>query len=84
MADTSKRLEAETRKWLARLEAEVGGMQKLAEAQGIDNSIENVRSYIEDCRHFMEKGDFINAFEAIIYSWGIWETLLRLGLVRKG
>ena len=82
MADTSKRLEEEARKWLTRLEAEVKGMQKLAELEGLDNSIENIHSYIEDCKHFLEKGDFVNAFEAAIYSWGIFETLLSMHLIK--
>jgi hypothetical protein len=81
--ETSRKLEAETRKWLTRLESEIKNMQKATELEGLDNSIENIHSYINDCRHFLEKKDFINAFEAAIYSWGIWETLLRLGLVRK-
>ena len=81
--ETSKRLEAETRKWLSRLEAEVNAMEKAVELDGLDNSIENVHSYIKDARHFLEKKDFINAFEAAIYSWGIYETILRLGFVRK-
>jgi hypothetical protein len=80
---TSKRLEQETRKWLTRLEGEVKTMEKAVELDGLDNSIENVHSYIRDCKHFLEKKDFINAFEAVIYSWGTWETLLRLGLVKK-
>ena len=84
--DTDKVLEQQTRKWLAKLEKEARGITPAS--SGVDpaktrNSIANVHAYIKDARHFMEKGDFVRSFEAVIYAWGILETLQRLDLLKK-
>ena len=85
--DTDSKLESETRKWLARLEEQMKETAIVSdsplEKKVLDNSMTNVHSYVKDCRHFLSRNDFINAFEAIIYAWGIYETLERMGLVRK-
>ena len=79
MDKTSESLKAETEKWLERLKKEAAGAKakdKKAAAQ-----LRNMEAYISDCGHFQEKGDWIRAFEAVIYAWGIYETLKHLGLV---
>lgn len=77
-------LESETRKWLSRLEDRLrtasipdGPLEKKA----VKNSMDNVNAYVRDCRHFLAKRDSMNAFEAVIYAWGIYETLLRMRLI---
>jgi hypothetical protein len=40
-------------------------------------------AYIKDTSHFLEKQDFVRAFEAVIWAWGILETLEQAGLVRR-
>ena len=40
------------------------------------------RSYFKDAKYFYEKGDFINAFEAVIISWAYIDALLHLGKVK--
>jgi len=40
---------------------------------------ENVLAYRDDTKHFLEEEDYIRAWEAVIYAWGILETLERLG-----
>jgi hypothetical protein len=82
---TGKALKTETEKWLIRLEKEAEG---LAPSDGWDNekvrnSIINVHAYIKDSKHFLQKGDMVRAFEAVVYAWGILETLQRLGMVKK-
>ena len=75
-----KELKKETEKWLKRIE------EKMKNIQLIDKSkqeiLVNIEAYISDCRHFLEKNDLIRAFEAIIYAWGIIETLERIELVK--
>jgi hypothetical protein len=83
--DTDERLEFETKKWLEKLEARMGSVtveKGVLEKKVTDNAMENVSAYIKDCRHFLSEKDFVNAFEAIIYAWGIFETLERAGLVK--
>ena len=80
-------LKKETNKWLARLESETKSGLKphgKADPEKVRNSIVNIEAYIKDCKHFMEKEDMVRAFEAIVYAWGIYETLLRLELIKKG
>ncbi|MBI2675055.1 MAG: DUF357 domain-containing protein [Candidatus Aenigmarchaeota archaeon] len=78
-----KTLEKETKKWLSRIENELPSAKKAKLSRPAKEQMENVHAYIKDCRYFLEKNDYINAFEAIIYAWGIYETLLRLGLLEK-
>ncbi len=37
--------------------------------------LNNLDAYISDTQHFLDKKDIIRAFEAIVYAWGILETL---------
>ena len=80
------KLESETRKWLEKLEKEVQNIKPTGkiEKEKLDPVIENIHAYISDCKHFLEKQDLINAFEAIIYGWGILETCQHLGVIEKG
>ena len=75
MDPTSTSLKEETEKWLTRLQEKPlpTHADKNVEAQLV-----NVRAYVSDCQYFLNKKDFIRAFEAIIYAWGIYETLERL------
>ena len=61
-------LRKETEKWLARIEEE---RKKIG--SGDDYIIKNIDAYISDSRHFMEKGDLIRAFEAVVWSWAYLE-----------
>jgi hypothetical protein len=81
--ETDAKLEAETRKWLARLEKEAPKARpsEKFDPKAIGNAMENVKAYIKDCRYFLEKKDYVNAFEAVVYAWGIADTLRRCGLV---
>ncbi len=84
--DTDAKLKSETEKWLAKLEDKAAGMKPvegMLESRVLKNAMDNVDAYIKDCHHFLEKKDYFNAFEAVIYAWGIWETLERMKLLAK-
>ena len=70
---TQENLKEETEKWLEKLNKELEGLDR-----DVDQ-MENVLAYRDDTRHFLEEEDFIRAWEAVIYAWGILETLHRLG-----
>jgi len=70
---TQENLKEETEKWLERLNDELEGLDR-----DVDQ-MENVLAYRDDTTHFLEEEDFIRAWEAVIYAWGILETLQRLG-----
>jgi uncharacterized protein len=70
-------LRAETVKWQKKA-------QDLYEnVSGDGEFLENVSAYIRDCRYFLEKGDLIRAFEAVIWAWAWMEIGLEKGLLRQ-
>ncbi|PSH00398.1 MAG: DUF357 domain-containing protein [Nanohaloarchaea archaeon SW_7_46_7] len=73
MDKTQEKLKQETEKWLEKLEEELEGLDRDVE------QMENVLAYRDDTRHFLEQEDFVRGWEAVIYAWGILETLQRLG-----
>jgi hypothetical protein len=84
--DTDEKLRSETEKWLARLEEKMAGTRLVKgslESKVLGNAMENVNAYIKDCHHFLENKDYFNAFEAVIYAYGIYETLERMNLLEK-
>jgi len=72
MDKTQKKLKEETEKWLKKLNDRIDGKDKNVE------QMENVLAYRDDTTHFLEEDDYIRAWEAVIYAWGILETLERL------
>lgn len=73
MNETQQKLEEETRKWLEKLNSRIEDRDESVE------QMENVIAYRDDTEHFLEEEDYIRAWESVIYSWGILETLERLG-----
>lgn len=83
MKATERRLKEETEKWLKKLEREVLAVKIPEKSSSAKEQMVNVNAYIKDCRHFLKQGDYIRAFEAVVYAWGIFETLQHLGLAEK-
>jgi len=82
---TQEELKKETEKWLKRLEEatkNIKSTNKLDE-KTLNDLLKNMKAYISDCYHFMKKNDWIRAFEAVIYAWGIYESCLHLKLIEK-
>ena len=78
-------LKSETNKWLKRLEKSTGDLKTSGKVDSakVRNSIDNIHAYIKDAKYFRDKGDLVRAFEAVVYAWGIYETCLRLGVIKK-
>ena len=84
MDPTSKNLREETEKWLAKLRKErplvrisaTGPLEKKAK-----EALRNMDAYVKDTSHFLEKGDYVRAFEAIVWAWGILEVLSSMHLI---
>jgi uncharacterized protein len=66
-------LAAETRKWLVKAE------DLFADVSGEEHFLENISAYIRDSHYFLENGDLIRAFEAVIWAWA-W---MEIGLERE-
>lgn len=74
-------LRNETEKWLKKIKAE----RKKIRLKDVSKKsmIKNMDAYISDSEHFLEKGDLIRAFEAVIWSWSILELCLELEIFAK-
>lgn len=76
-----KNLRDETEKWLAELKLE--RMKIELKDNSKENVLKNMDAYTSDAQHFLQKGDLIKAFEAVIWSWAILELGLELGVLGK-
>lgn len=79
MENVEETLKKETEKWLERLEGKMNSIKPLENKARW--AIENLKAYIQDCRYFQDKKDFVRAFEAVVYAYGIYETAVQSGLI---
>lgn len=70
-------LRAETLKWLDRAEGLFGNLA------GDERFLENISAYLSDSKYFLEMGDLIRAFEAVVWAWAWMEIGLEMGLLQK-
>jgi hypothetical protein len=75
--DLAEDLRAETLKWLTRAE------ELFSKLTGEEQFLENISAYLSDSRHFLDKGDLIRAFEAVVWAWAWMEIGLEIGLLRE-
>ena len=66
-------------KWLDKLEPLIPVME-VEDPKG-EQFLTNIKAYVSDSKHFLEKGDLVRAFEAMIWAWSLWETSAELGLL---
>ncbi|MCD6403364.1 MAG: DUF357 domain-containing protein [Candidatus Aenigmarchaeota archaeon] len=43
--------------------------------------LKNIRAYVNDTEHFIEKGDYVLAFECIVWAWAWYEIGKELGML---
>lgn len=74
--DLETDLESETLKWLGKAEHLFGRISPK------DNRFaENIAAYLSDSRHFLDNGDLIRAFEAVIWAWAWMEIGKEIGIL---
>lgn len=78
---TEEKLMKETEKWLCRIEAEIKNITP--KSRESKKHFENMSAYISDSRHFLQKKDFIRAFECVVWAWSIYELCAELGIFKK-
>ncbi|MCS7119289.1 MAG: DUF357 domain-containing protein [Archaeoglobaceae archaeon] len=71
-------LKLETKKWIERLK------ERLSEVKGDKRFIRNIKAYFDDSNYFLDKGDFIRAFECIVWAWAWLEIGLEVGKIEIG
>jgi hypothetical protein len=75
--DLGEELKRETQKWLNRAEKlfdRISGERKI---------LENISAYISDSKYFLEKGDLVRAFEAVIWAWAWMEIGLEMDILAE-
>jgi hypothetical protein len=78
---TEKRLRQETEKWTSKIAKKLENMEAVG-SKG-NGFLTNIKAYVSDSRHFLEKGDLVRSFEAMIWAWSWLEIGLELGLLKN-
>ncbi|UOY09722.1 DUF357 domain-containing protein [Methanonatronarchaeum sp. AMET6-2] len=78
---TRQRLVKETEKWKSRLEERISRVEPDSE-EG-ENFIENINAYLEDSDYFKDDGDYVRAFECVIWGWAWLEIGEQHGFLRE-
>jgi hypothetical protein len=47
-----------------------------------EEMLENMKAYISDSKHFLERKNYLKAFEAIVWAWAILEICEELGVFK--
>lgn len=69
----------EINKWAKKIEKETEGIK--IKDKNKEHFLSNIQAYIKDSKYFLEKGDLIRSFEAIIWAWSWVEILKELGIL---
>jgi hypothetical protein len=75
--DSEKSLILETQKWLKKIEAV---KIRPKSAKGEEYKV-NIEAYIKDSKYFIEKKDYVRAFEAVIWAWAFLEISRDLKII---
>jgi len=70
----------EIEKWLSKLKNEVKTMKP---KEGGKDLLKNIDAYIYDCEHWIEKKDYVKAWEVVSFAWGLLEAGEELGALKK-
>ncbi len=75
-----EKLKEETLKMLKKIEPLIDKIE-IVDSRGKE-MLTNMKAYIDDSKHFLQDGDFIKAFESIVWSWAILEICEELGVFK--
>lgn len=74
-----EQLKTETLKWLEKCGEEVAKV-KASDSKG-EEFLVNIKAYISDTQHFIDKGDLVRAFEAVVWAWAWLEIGKDVGVL---
>jgi hypothetical protein len=80
--ELEKELRKETKKWLDKIKEERKGIKLVKETEKIGTVIRNIDAYIDDANHFIKKGLHVQAFEAVIYAYGLLDAIKTLKIAQ--
>ncbi len=76
-------LRDETMKWLEKAEEIIQVIISGDVMLKPERFLRNISAYILDSKYFVESGDLIRAFEAVIWAWAWIEIGLEMGILSK-
>lgn len=47
-----------------------------------EEMLSNMKAYVEDSKYFLEKGDLVRSFEAVVWAMAIFETCRQLEIFK--
>ena len=77
--DCESELKKETGKWTRKIGKEIKKVRLLDPNK--KDLLENIHAYVKDSKHFLEKGDPVRSFEAIVWAWAWLQILKELGVL---
>lgn len=81
MDDLEKTLRHETDKWLNKMKDEIVHIELLDKKK--EYMVDNIKAYIKDSEIFLKQEKLVMAFEAVLWSWAIFETLRDLKIIKS-
>jgi hypothetical protein len=79
MDDLEQALRHETEKWIAKMKDEISHIELLDKEK--EHMVTNIKAYVKDSETFLKQEKLVMAFEAVIWSWAIFETLRDLKII---
>ena len=70
----------EIEKWLVRVKKELKTV-KVSDKKGKE-FLDNINAYVNDCEHFLEKGEYVLSFESVVWAWAYLEISKDLKLLK--
>ncbi|MCX8179062.1 MAG: DUF357 domain-containing protein [Candidatus Aenigmarchaeota archaeon] len=68
----------EIEKWMEKLEKKLKDVKISKENE---NFVKNINAYVKDCKYWIEKGDYVKAWEVISFAWGLYEAGVELNFI---
>jgi len=77
MSKIEEELRKEIAKWLPKAEKELAKIKKVNDKE----YLVNIKAYIKDTTYFLEKGDLVKGFEAVVWAWSWIEIGKQKGML---
>jgi len=78
--ETQKELLRQTNVWYSKASEVLKKAQALGKKG--EDFLENINAYMEDTKYFLETGDYIRAFEAVVWAWAWLEIGKEAGFLK--
>ncbi len=65
MSKVEEELRKEIDNWLPKAEKEVAKIKKVND----EEYLVNIKAYVKDTKYFLDKGDLVKSFEAVVWAW---------------